>query len=178
MNKKIVILIGLICSIVLQANNDDSLLQYVHLFPNCVDNEQSQVFGGTYGEYPRDLEDADFPGGGFVAMSQYIYRNTEMQPVYTGEMNTNGDSLLLTGIVKVEFVVDRCGKVGKIRVLESVSEMHDAEALRVIESFPIFKPAVLKGYRVKVAYIASIYFKKPVMPRKKQTYDYYDYYYW
>ena len=27
MNKKIVILIGLICSIVLQANNDDSLLQ-------------------------------------------------------------------------------------------------------------------------------------------------------
>ncbi|MBP7220152.1 MAG: hypothetical protein KA995_07005, partial [Paludibacteraceae bacterium] len=62
---------------------DDSLLEYVHLFPNCVDNEESTIYGGTYGEYPPEIEDAIFPGGGFVKMSQYIYTNTEMQPVYT-----------------------------------------------------------------------------------------------
>ena len=157
---------------------DDSVLEYVHLFPNCVDNEESTIYGGTYGEYPPEIEDAVFPGGGFVKMSQYIYTNTEMQPAYTGEINENGDSLLVTGIVRVEFVVDRCGKVGRVRVVESVSELQDAEALRIVEGFPIFKPASLKDYRVKIAYIAPVYFSKKVMPRKAPEIDYDSYYYW
>ncbi len=157
---------------------DDSVLEYAHLFPNCIDNQESTIYGGTFSEYPPEIEDAIFPGGGFVKMSQYIYTNTEMQPVYTGELNESGDSLLVTGIVKVEFVVDRCGKVGRVRVVESVSELQDAEALRIIEGFPIFKPASLKDYRVKIAYIAPVYFSKKVMPRKAPEIDYDSYYYW
>ena len=74
---------------------DDSVLEYAHLFPNCIDNQESTIYGGTYSEYPPEIEDAIFPGGGFVKMSQYIYSNTEMQPVYTGELNESGDSLLV-----------------------------------------------------------------------------------
>lgn len=155
----------------------DSLLEHVHLFPNCNDNQESPIYGGTYGEYPDEIEDADFPGGGMVPMTQYIHKNTEMQPVYTGELNSNGDSLLVTGIVQVEFVVDRCGKVGRVRVVESLSELQDAEALRVIEGFPIFRPASYKEYRVKIAYIAPVYFSKKVMPEKAPEIDY-DTYYW
>ena len=34
---------------------DDSVLEYVHLFPNCVDNQESTIYGGTYGEYTHEI---------------------------------------------------------------------------------------------------------------------------
>lgn len=141
---------------------------------DCEDNEPSQIYGGTYSEYPKDLVDAEFPGGP-VEMTIFLSRNTELQKVYSGEVDKNGDSLLVTGEVLVEFVVDRCGMPGNFRVIQSLTNEQDEEALRVMQSLPMFRTATLNGYRVKSAYVAPIRFIRDKMPKPKEDdYNYYD----
>lgn len=140
--------------------------KYVYLYEGCVDDEESPIYGGSYSSYPPELVDAQFPGGD-VELSLYIYRNTERQEVYSGETDADGNQLLVTGEVLVQFVIDRCGKPGRFQVVQSLTEEQDAEALRVIESLPIFKSGSIDGIRVKTAYIAPVKFRWKTMPPKE-----------
>jgi hypothetical protein len=139
---------------------------YVHLYQGCIDDEESPIYGGSYSNYPSNLIDAQFPGGD-VELSLYIYRNTERQEVYSGEIDENGNQLLVTGEVLVQFVIDRCGKPGRFMVVQSLTEEQDAEALRVMESLPIFRAGTIDGIRVKTAYIAPVKFRWKTMPPKE-----------
>ncbi len=144
---------------------------YAHLYVDCVDDEESPIYGGSYSPYPPDLMDAQFPGGD-VELSLFIHKNTERQEVYSGEVDAEGNKLLVTGEVLVQFVIDRCGKPGRFQILQSLTEEQDAEALRVIESLPIFKSAAINGIRVKSAYIAPVKFQWKTMPPKVEEPDY------
>lgn len=139
---------------------------YAHLYKDCIDDENSPIYGGSYSEYPKELMDAQFPGGD-VELSLFIYKNTERQEVYSGETDADGNALLVTGEVLVQFVIDRCGKPGRFQVVQSLTEEQDAEALRVMESLPIFKPASIDGIRVKSAYVAPVKFRWKTMPPKE-----------
>lgn len=156
-------------------------MMYTGIYGECEDDEPSQIYGGSYSEYPPGLVDAQFPGGD-VELSIYLSRNTDLQEVYSGEYDKNGEPLLVTGEVLVEFVIDRCGKPTKFRIIQSLTEEQDAEALRVMETLPMFRAASLDGYRVKSAYIAPIRFLRDKKPKPKED-DYYyynygnDYYY-
>jgi len=141
---------------------------------DCVDDEPSQIYGGTYSEYPKGLVDAKFPGGD-VELSLFIFRNTEIVEVYSGEKDNQGNPLLVTGDVLVEFVIDRCGQPCKFKVVQSLTPEQDAEALRVMESMPMFRAATLDGYRVKSAYIAPIHFQHDHYPQKPAEFNYDDY---
>ncbi len=148
-------------------------MMYTGIYGECEDDEPSQIYGGSYSEYPPGLIDAQFPGGE-VELVRYISRNTDIQEVYSGEYDKNGVPLLVTGDVLVEFVIDRCGKPGKFRVVQSLTDEQDAEALRVMETLPMFRAASLDGYRVKSAYIAPIRFLHDRMPKPKEDEYYYD----
>ncbi len=140
---------------------------------DCVDDEESPIYGATYSAYPKNLVDAQFPGGD-VEFSIYLARNTETQEVYSGEKDKNGEPLLVTGEVIVEFVIDRCGKPGRFKILQSLTDEQDAEALRVMESLPAFRAATIDGYRVKSAYVAPIKFDKEHYNKQSNSGDYYN----
>ena len=147
--------------------------QYVDLYPDCIDDEDSKIYSL---EEPY-LEEPEFPGGGQVQMTRYVYFSTQYPDV------KGADGEQLKGKVLIRTVIDRCGLAGEVEVIQSLSDEHDAEAVRIVESFPIFKPAALDGMRVKVAMIVPVYFTKTYVPKKPKNYyddgdDYYndDYY--
>ena len=152
-------------------------MRYANLYLDCEDTEYSPIYGATYGDYPPNLVDAEFPGG-VVEFSMFLAQNTRPIEVYGEDVDTDGTKLLMTGQVLVEFVIDRCGQPCNFRILQSLSPQQDEEALRVIQSLPVFKAATIDGIRVKSAYIAPVKFKWKRMPKRKfgpdQTPDYED----
>ena len=59
----------------------------------------------------------------------------------------------------VTFVVEKDGSVTDAKVLRGVSEEVDAEALRVINAMPKWKPGMQQGVPVRVQYNIPIIFK-------------------
>ena len=177
MKKTLFVILSLILGLNLSAQTDRYL--YANLYEGCVDDEPSPIYGGTYNAYPKELIDAQFPGGD-VELSLFIHQNTERQEVYSGETAENGKPLLITGEVLVQFVIDRCGKPGNFQIIQSLTEEQDAEALRIMEMLPVFKSASINGVRVKSAYIAPIKFKWKHMPdpEPEPEYNYDDSYYY
>lgn len=163
------------------ARAQTDLMIYESFYAGCVDDEMSPIYGGNYCDYPPDLVDAKFPGGD-VEMSMYIHQNTEMPNVLSGEKDVDGTPLLITGDVKVQIVVDRCGRTCCYEILQSLSPEQDAAAIEVVRSLPVFRPATLDGYRVKSAYVVPVKFNRrrykapEPEPEPEPSYD--DYYYW
>ena len=73
-----------------------------------------------------------FPGGG-KALMRYIESHTNLPPM-AAECGVTGD------LVIVQFAVDKDGKVGDVKVVRSVDQYLDKEAVRVIKSLPKFTP--------------------------------------
>lgn len=136
--------------------------QYNDLYPDCVDDANSHIY--TLDE--PYLVRPEFPGGGQVQMTRYVHYVTECPGDVFDE---NGERI--KGKVLVRTVIDRCGVAKDISIIESFSDAHDAEAIRVVESFPIFKPASLDGIRVKVEIMVPVYFTKTCSPKPKYDYE-------
>ena len=98
-----------------------------------------------------------------------IYRSVEQMPQFPG-----GDAALLkyiqshlqypeganaSGSVIVQFVVETDGSVGQIKVVRSVHELLDKEAVRVVKGLPKFTPGRQNGQPVAVWYTLPIMFK-------------------
>ncbi|QGY47091.1 TonB family protein [Maribellus comscasis] len=95
-------------------------------------------------------EPAEFPGGD---RALYKYLSDHVQyPVIAQE---NG----IQGKVYVKFVIDEQGNTSRAEVLRGVDSSLDAEALRVINSLPKFKPGKQRGRPVKVYFNAVINFQ-------------------
>ena len=65
----------------------------------------------------------------------------------------------------IQFVVDKTGQVGEVKILRSVSEELDAEAVRVVKTFPKFEPGRQDGEAVSVWYTLPISFKLQSKPK-------------
>lgn len=155
--------------------SQDYLSQYEELYPGCVDNEESIIFGGIYpNPWPKNLTPPEFPGGGDVQLSRYVHSNVEMDYPNVLDYRTRER---IKGTVLVEVVIDRCGRPTRQRIVNSVDEEYDMVALNIIQNLPVFKPGSLNGERVKVALTIPVYFMRNTLPPKKksqQEYDYYD----
>ncbi|PLX09329.1 MAG: energy transducer TonB [Marinilabiliales bacterium] len=90
-----------------------------------------------------------FPGGE-VEMLKFINKAC----VYPEISKTND----IDGTVYVQFVIDRYGQVKNASVLRGVDKYLDAEALRIINSFPRWQPGKLGGSPVPVTIILPIKF--------------------
>lgn len=91
-----------------------------------------------------------FNGGSSDAFVKYVQDNL----VYPQVAIDNGES----GRVVVNFIVDANGKIKNAKVVTSVSNALDAEALRVVNAAPDWTPAKVGGKAVPVAYSVPVVF--------------------
>ena len=80
------------------------------------------------------------------------------------------------GKVIVRFTVQADGKVADANVIRSISPELDAEAVRVVSTFPAFTPGTVDGKPVACHYVIPISFKlskddaaKPLHPRPRNN---------
>ena len=93
-----------------------------------------------------------FPGGE-AALMKYI--NTHIQ--YPAEALKNR----IEGRAVVQFVVEKTGNIGEVKVVRSLGKDLDKEAVRVIKSLPKFTPGRQNGKAVSVWYTLPVIFKLP-----------------
>ena len=91
-----------------------------------------------------------FPGGE-AALMKYLQSHLNYPPM-AAENNVQGR-------VVVQFVVDKTGKVGEVKVVRSVDKDLDKEAVRVCKSLPKFTPGRQNGQAVSVWYTLPVTFK-------------------
>lgn len=95
----------------------------------------------------------EFPGG-MQAMLEYMLDNLKY-PKSALERNVQGT-------VISKFIVTKTGKVDQITIEKSIDPDLDAEAIRLIKSFPDFTPGQIDGKPVDTWYTLPISFRLPV----------------
>ena len=100
----------------------------------------------------------EFPGGG-KALGHFISDNVQ----YPKEAKAKG----IQGKVYVTYTVNREGKIVDAKVIRGVHPLLDAEALRIVQSMPNYKPGKEKGVAVSVAYTLPINFSLSPRPSDK-----------
>ena len=93
-----------------------------------------------------------FPGGE-AALMKYIESHINYPPL-AAQNNVQG-------IVVVQFVVNKDGSIGEVKVVRSVDKDLDKEAIRVIKTLPKFTPGRQNGQVVSVWYTLPVSFKLP-----------------
>ena len=91
-----------------------------------------------------------FPGGE-QALMKYLQSHINYPPM-AAENNVQGK-------VVVQFVVDKTGRVGDVKVVRSVDKELDREAARVCKSLPKFTPGRQNGHPVSVWYTLPVFFR-------------------
>ena len=89
--------------------------------------------------------------GGYDAMQKFLQENV----VYPPEALKDS----IQGRVIVEFLIDTLGYIGEVKVVHSVHELLDAEAVRVVKTLPRFSPGRQAGKAVSVRYTLPVTFK-------------------
>ncbi len=98
----------------------------------------------------RFVEDMpEFPGGN-KEFSSYLKK--EMK--YPENCRIKG----IQGVVIVEFIVEKTGKITHVKAVTKVDPELDAEAVRVIQNSPDWKPGKQLGKPVRVYYTIPIRF--------------------
>jgi TonB family protein len=88
--------------------------------------------------------------GGDIALLEYLATNIR----YPEDAKKN----LISGRVIIRFAVEKDGKVDQVSVLKGVSPSLDAEAVRVVNSLPEFKPGYQGGKPVPVWFSVPVTF--------------------
>ena len=91
-----------------------------------------------------------FPGGE-AALMKFLSSHINYPPM-AAENN-------IQGRVVVQFVVDKTGRVGEVKLARSVDKDLDHEAIRVCKSLPKFTPGRQNGQPVSVWYTLPVTFK-------------------
>ena len=91
-----------------------------------------------------------FPGGD-AALMKYLSSHINYPPM-AAENNVQGKFIL-------QFVVEKDGRVGEVKVARSVDKDLDKEAIRVVKSLPKFTPGRQNGQAVRVWYTLPVTFK-------------------
>ena len=107
--------------------------------------------GAVFAQSSKDvIVMPEFPGGR-EAMQEFLL--SEMRYPYEAQMNDE------IGEVLIGFSVGIDGTIGGVRVLRSVSESLDKEAVRVVKSMPKWKPGKQQGKTVRVKYTLPVMFR-------------------
>jgi protein TonB len=97
-----------------------------------------------------------------------IYLNVEKMPAIKGGFSAVGKKvkypkiaikMRMQGVVYIGFVVNPEGKVENPKILKSVAEVLDEEALRVVEKEIEFEPGYHEGKAVPVRFVLPIKFQ-------------------
>ena len=101
-----------------------------------IDKRTGRKFDAKGGPILRTPEvRATFPGG-MAALKKFLVENVEYPPSIRGNV---------TGLVLIEFVVEKDGSITSINVLRSLYQPLDEEAIRVVKAMPKWKPGENNG---------------------------------
>jgi TonB family protein len=92
----------------------------------------------------------EFPGGQ-EAFMQFLRQEVK----YPKEAEEKG----LQGRVVVRYIIEKDGSISEVEIVKSVNEYLDAEAIRVVNAMPKWKPGKQKGENVRVKYTLPISFR-------------------
>ena len=92
----------------------------------------------------------EFPDGGMAGLMEYFKKNMRY-PEAARKAGTQGR-------VTVQFIVDKDGSISGARVLRGVDPALDAEAIRLVNAMPKWKPGMQKGKAVAVKYTVPVMF--------------------
>ena len=98
-----------------------------------------------------------FPGG-VAAQVEYFKKNLR----YPAEAKKAGTQ----GRVVVQFFVNKDGSISNVKVLRGVDPALDAEAIRLVNSMPKWKPGMQKGKAVTVKYTVPVLFSLDELDEK------------
>jgi TonB family protein len=101
----------------------------------------------------------EYPGGA-VEMMKFLQRNIQYR--------ANAAKNEVEGGVILQFVVEKDGQIGDVKVVRSVDPELDAEAMRVVKSMPNFIPGRQDGKPVAVFYTIPISFKLQSKPQQQE----------
>ena len=125
------------------------------LFANCelkaqdTIDSQEDIWGDALYHYVDVMP--EFPGGN-AALYEFIKQNL----TYPKSAKEQG----IEGIVYVWFIVENNGSITNIKVVQGVNEELDAEALRVVNLMPNWKPGYRGPHPIgRVPYTLPIMFK-------------------
>ena len=117
-----------------------------------------------------------------AAKKDIVFESVEQMPQYPGgEMEMmkflaenihypeNAAKNDVQGRVVLQFVVEKNGEIGDIKVARSVDEELDAEAVRVVKMLPKFTPGRQDGEAVAVWYALPVTFKLQGDPEKPKA---------
>ncbi len=107
-------------------------------------NEPEEVFVDDFIPFPSI--GAEFPGN----IHEYLARNTKY-PDLARQMD-------LQGIVYLKFRVKNDGSIGQIEIQRGVHPILDEEAIRVVRSMPLWKPAIQGDRKVSTDVSIAIKF--------------------
>ena len=114
-------------------------------------SEESRAIKAPEGEIYQVVEEMpEFPGGMGECM-KFIGKNIK----YPAEAVEKG----IQGRVIIQMVVTKEGDIAEAKVVRSIDPLLDAEALRVINSMPKWKPGKQKGEAVNVKYTIPVMFR-------------------
>ena len=100
----------------------------------------------------------EFPDGGMAGLMEYFKKNLR----YPEEAKKAG----MQGRVVVQFLINKNGAISDASVLRSVDPALDAEAVRLVNSMPKWKPGMQKGKAVTVKYTVPVLFKLDAVDEK------------
>ena len=92
----------------------------------------------------------EFPDGGMGGLMKYFQKNMR----YPAEAKEAGKQ----GRVTVQFVVNKDGSISGARILRGVDPLLDAEAIRLVNAMPKWKPGMQQGKPVAVKYTVPVRF--------------------
>ena len=114
-----------------------------------------------------------FPSQSEVMEQDAVFRSVEQMPQFPGgeaalmkyidahiRYPANAAKNNIQGHVIVQFVVNKDGSIGKVKVVRSVDKDLDKEAVRVVKSLPKFTPGRQNGQAVPVWYTLPVTFKR------------------
>ena len=101
-----------------------------------------------------------FPGG-IVEFYRYLQTNVKYPP--------DARKNRLEGKVFVSFIVEKDGSLTNSAILKGLSTDIDAEALRVVNNSPKWKPGIQNGRPVRVQYSIPLSFKLPSEAEQRQV---------
>ena len=98
----------------------------------------------------RTADEMPEPVGGLATMYKFLSENLRYPE------NARKDSI--SGLVIIEFVVEKDGSINNAKVLKSVDPDIDAEVLRVVKMMPKWKPGTQNGKPVRTFYQIPVRF--------------------
>ena len=139
----------------IKMGDNRTVLQVVETDETKAETPEAPSAEGTFEPVQGDVFDVveempQYPGGA-QALLEFLNQNVQ----YPEEAEKAG----IQGRVIATFVVEKDGSVSNARVVKSVDPMLDAEALRVINAMPKWKPGKQNGELVRVKYTVPLSFR-------------------